>query len=112
MSSPSTAQDPPPRERRGLAELVRHTLNYGSVPLVHALLAFGMLPFYTEWLSEAQYGVIGLSDLILVVLAELLGQARRDKRLIAEARLFLACGSTGGRPRLFARRLLEPFWLR
>jgi len=73
MSSPSTAQDPPPRERRGLAELVRHTLNYGAVPLVHALLAFGMLPFYTEWLSEAQYGVIGLSDLILVVLAELLG---------------------------------------
>lgn len=73
MTSADPATEPAAPKRRGLGELVRHTLNYGAVPLVHAVLAFGMLPFYTEWLSEAEYGVIGLSDLILVVLAELLG---------------------------------------
>lgn len=45
-------------------ELLRHMLIYGSG---HVLLRLGsvlMLPFYTRMLSPAEYGVIGLVDLV------------------------------------------------
>ena len=54
-----------------LGPLLRHSLNYGAVTVVHKVLAIVMLPFYTAWMLEAEFGVLFMSDVLLAVLASL-----------------------------------------
>jgi O-antigen/teichoic acid export membrane protein len=58
---------------RSLDGLLRHSLTYSLVPVIGRVISFLMLPFYTAVLSEAEYGVIAIADLLLVALQQILG---------------------------------------
>lgn len=109
----SEAPPDPPQEsgsRRSLTELLRHALNYGAVPVIHKVLVVAMLPFYTDWLLESEYGVVAISDFILVLLAELLGvqllggmvrhyfvhEDRRDQAAVVSSTALLVMGASWG----------------
>lgn len=51
----------------------RHTLVYGGGILLNKALAFVMLPLYTRYLTPADYGVMGLIEMTLDVIAILGG---------------------------------------
>lgn len=72
-SASSEAPAEPRAKKGGLGGLLRHSVNYSLVPLVHKALAVAMLPLFTDWLSEDQYGAVFMTDVVLMVLVELLG---------------------------------------
>jgi O-antigen/teichoic acid export membrane protein len=62
---------PPPTF--GMGGVGRHTLIYGTGVLLSKALAFIMLPVYTRYLTPADYGVMGLIEMTLDVVAILGG---------------------------------------
>jgi O-antigen/teichoic acid export membrane protein len=72
-TAPADAAGASDEDRRTLGGLVRHSAIYGLVPIVHRGAAFLMIPFYWALLRPAQWGLIGLGDLLLTGLSQLLG---------------------------------------
>lgn len=87
---------------------LRHVLNYGVVSVFQKALALLMLPFYTRWLHESEYGAVAITDLVLVVLAELFGRhllagmsrqyflrtIEKDRRAVVSTTTLLALGAS------------------
>ncbi len=61
------------RPRASLGGLLRHSSIYGVVPLVQRAAALFLVPLYTSYLVVAEYGVIELTDLLVIALAQLVG---------------------------------------
>jgi len=61
-------------ETKPATGFLRHVLDYGAVTVIYKVVALAMLPLYTSWLSEAEYGAIAITDIVLVFLAELFGR--------------------------------------
>jgi O-antigen/teichoic acid export membrane protein len=56
-----------------LGTLARHSFTYSLVPILQRVISLVMLYFYADWLTEAQYGLSDLGDLLLGALVQLLG---------------------------------------
>jgi O-antigen/teichoic acid export membrane protein len=56
-----------------LGTLARHSFTYSLVPILQRVISLVMLYFYAFWLTEAQYGLADLGDLLLGALVQLLG---------------------------------------
>lgn len=54
---------PPQGAARELKELLKHTSVYGAGNLLNKLVGFLLIPFYTHYLSPADYGTLELLDL-------------------------------------------------
>ena len=57
----------------GLGGLVRHSSIYAIAPLAQRLLAVVLIRFYTKELDTPEWGILGLTDLLLGLLPILLG---------------------------------------
>lgn len=72
MTSASAA--PPPDDQPGaLRRVGRHTAVYAVGVLLGKVVAFVMLPLYTRYLTDSDYGVIQLIDMTLEVIAIVAG---------------------------------------
>ena len=56
-----------------LSSLLRHSLTYSLVPLLGKVIAFVMMFFFTRWMPEEEFGIVGLADLLLAGMVQLLG---------------------------------------
>ncbi|MEW6746274.1 MAG: polysaccharide biosynthesis C-terminal domain-containing protein [Planctomycetota bacterium] len=83
--------------------LSRHTIVYAFGNIVSRSVGFLLIPFYTEYLTTGDYGVLDIVDVTVALLAQLLGfniggalvrfyfdddDWERRKRLIATAQIF------------------------
>lgn len=66
VSTPRKDPSPPPFT---MGRVGRHTLVYGAGILMSKALSFLMLPVYTRYLTPADYGVVGLIEITLDVIA-------------------------------------------
>jgi len=90
---------PPTFEMGGVG---RHTLIYGTGVLLSNALAFIMLPIYTRYLTPADYGVMGLIEMTLDVVA-ILGGAQLVSGIY---RFYHKAGSPEERDRVIATSFL------
>ncbi|MBM3977953.1 MAG: lipopolysaccharide biosynthesis protein [Planctomycetes bacterium] len=92
-----------------LEKVARHSAMYSLVPLLSRGLSFAMLGVYTWKLHQEENGVIGVLDMLIIGLQQLLGynllsgltrlyfeqqDERARARLVASTTLLLACLST------------------
>ena len=104
MSAP-TAEEP---KEGSVASLAKHSLVYSIAPVLQRFIALALTRLYTNRLNGAQYGVVGISDLLFTALVQISGtnllaavvrfyldqKDERDRRaVISSAVLFLSAVS-------------------
>lgn len=62
-----------PSRNSSLRGLLRHASIYSVVPIVQRVLSFLLLKLYTRKLDTAQYGVLGLTDLVILLVPQIVG---------------------------------------
>jgi O-antigen/teichoic acid export membrane protein len=62
-----------PKPQSHLSSLAKHSTIYSLAPILQRFVGLILIRFYTEELNEAQYGVVGITDLVIIALTQMVG---------------------------------------